>query len=174
MGHPAGGSPSNHSHPHARYHRNIHETRFTVHPSDAACQRSFSIIVAFAFPQPRPNLHYEVRLKGGSTHDDIIEHIRARYAKAEPGSGIIYCRTRADCESVRVVLAVHHEARPGFCSRLDGTETICDNANVHIHTPPFDAKCLSIASSLHVSLLSPSNRLLFTWVHSSLRRSKQR
>jgi bloom syndrome protein len=44
----------------------------------------------------RPNLHYEVRRKDTKTHDIIADYVAERRHE----SGVIYCLSRKDCESL--------------------------------------------------------------------------
>lgn len=48
----------------------------------------------------RPNLHYEVRKKDGKSIDVMAEYI----AQRKRDSGVIYCLSRKDCETVSAKL----------------------------------------------------------------------
>ena len=61
----------------------------------------------------RPNLHYEVRVKDGKTLDSIAAYIATR----PNDTGVIYCLSRKDCESVAEKLQEKVRAKPG-CSHV--------------------------------------------------------
>ena len=75
----------------------------------------------------RPNLAYEVRKKDGKTIDVMAEYVASRRHE----SGVIYCLSRKDCETV--------------CDKLQAKlrEKNCGNVGVsfyHAELDPFDRK----------------------------------
>jgi bloom syndrome protein len=72
----------------------------------------------------RPNLHYEVRVKDGKTVESIASYIASR----PRDSGVIYCLSRKDCETLAKKLQESVRSKPG-----------CNNVRVSFYHAEVDA-----------------------------------
>lgn len=59
----------------------------------------------------RPNLKYEIRAKGAKVMSDIAEWIKAKH---RGHTGVIYCRTKMDCEKLAEQLQGSHRLSAEF------------------------------------------------------------
>lgn len=64
----------------------------------------------------RPNLRYEIRPKGKKAYADIAEWIKSKH---RAHTGVIYCRTRLDCEKVAEQLTGAHLSAEYYHAELD-------------------------------------------------------